>query len=189
MTRYTLRAPFPVSALATIVLGLATVAVAEPTGESYALAQSVFGKPPQTLLENIDGEWLPMSLLTGGIDMPADPGLIAEFTERFCGTERGGKIIESRLAGLTMSSSRPNGDTLVEWYDWVGGGQYRYNVDPEAYAAYVGVPGEGADADDKRMQIWAQLPNWVRLYRTGDDVLVIAPDKGGTSVFVRCPGA
>lgn len=176
-------------AAAAVVLGLSAGAVAQPAEESYALAESVFGKTSQALLEDLDGEWLPMSLLTGGIDVPADPGMIAEFTERFCGTERGGKIIESRLAGLTMTSSRPNSDALVEWYDWVGGGKFRYNVDPEAYAAYVGIAGEGPDAGDRRAQIWAQLPSWVSLYRPGDDVLVVVPDKGGTSIFVRCPDA
>jgi hypothetical protein len=174
-------------AAAAIACGLTTGAMAQSTGESYAQAQAIFGQAPETLWEDIDGEWLPMSLLAGGIDAPVDEGMIATFTDRFCGTERGGRIIEARAAGFTMTYTKPNGDTLAEWYDWFGGERYRYNVDPESYAHNVGLAGDGAAQADRLAQVWGQLPVVVNVYRPVDDVLVVVPDRGSTLILVRCP--
>jgi hypothetical protein len=64
--------------------GLVSGAAAQSLGETYATTQAIFGAAPSKVVADLEGKWLPLSQLAGGIEAAADPGTVSSMMRRFC---------------------------------------------------------------------------------------------------------
>jgi hypothetical protein len=92
----------------TLVLTLAIV-IAGPAHAQidvdFAEANRIFGQvSPLNVVDDIEGEWLPLTTLSNLNGAQPDPGLIGSYIERFCGndTVRGATLTKLDEASLEM---------------------------------------------------------------------------------------
>lgn len=166
------------------VASLMTAGVAAQTpGDDYVAAQKIFGAAPGAVLDGVDGKWLPIAQLLGGIETVADAGMVGTMMDRFCATAPLYHEITARgTAGLTLVTHK-TGDSLSESYDWLAGSQFAYTVEPDAFMSFLGME----DASDERRSLaLAERPERVALFRSAPDILVMVPDRGATSILARC---
>ena len=169
-------------------LALAMPAMAQ-VEEDFATANRIFGQTSAvTVLADLEGEWLPLSLLANLQGAEPAPGIIDGLMERFCGSQpsRGAVLSATGDAGFTLEM--PSGrDTLSYRFDWVTGNSFARSVDPDALFARLGIDSlEGDQGAEARAAALAQNNQSVGVYRVSPDVLVVAAEPS-TDIYGRCP--
>lgn len=156
--------------------------------EDFALANRVFGQTSATaVLDDIDGEWLPLSLLadTGGGE-PA-PGLVSSMLERMCGLDpvRGWVIEATGDTSFTLVVPG-RGPGLTYRFDWTSGAQFLRSFDPQTLFMSRGLDTlEGEKGDEARANALRQSEPHVNIHRVSADMLVMATSQRA-DILGRC---
>lgn len=156
--------------------------------EDFALANRVFGQTSAAaVVDDIDGEWLPLSLLanTGGGE-PA-PGLVSTMLERMCDSDpvRGSAIEATGDTSFTLTAPG-RGPGLTYRFDWTNGAQFLRSFDPQALFVSLGIDTlEGEKGDEARANALRQTEPKVSVYRVSDDILVLATSQRA-EILGRC---
>lgn len=156
---------------------------AQTLAENYRAAHAtfVYGHPEE-ILDGLDGEWLPLSRLSG--DSAGLPPVeeIERHVETLCGAEpRPGDLLT--VAGpTTLTIARRGFEYSLHW---IGNAQFTRSFDVEGYFRFLGFD------DDKRfetMRIAAlrDMSGEVGLFRPAPDILVMTAN-GRADILGRCP--
>ncbi|MDR7126358.1 hypothetical protein [Pseudotabrizicola sp. 4114] len=169
-------------------LGLSGPALADMEAD-FARAASIFGPVTvETVLDDIDGEWLPLSTLANLTGEAPSPGLATSLTGRICGLDpvRGSILTATGESGFTVDV--PSRDQALTYrFDWIGGAQFVRSVDAAALFSSLGLdamkPERRLDAQAAALRSAATV---TAVYRVSPDMIVVAsPDR--TEIFGRCP--
>ena len=170
-----------------------TLVISSPTyaqiDDDFAMANRIFGQvSAASVIDEIEGEWLPLSTLSNLNGADPDPGLIASYLERICGNDpvRGAVIKGRDESGFDMSA--PNsGGKLVYRFDWIRGAQFHRSFDPETLFSvlkYDTIKGERGI--EMRASILESHTSLVDVYRVSPDLLAMATPQR-VEIFGRCP--
>lgn len=171
-----------------LTLALAAGPGLAATGEDFATAHAIFGQvQPAPIVENLDGEWLPLSTLANLDGAPADPGTIDTYLERFCGNDpaRGATLTTLGTSGFSLRMQ--SGDRTVTYrYEWLGGPEFLRTFDPDDFVAYLGIERAYPDrTEDARAHALRGMSGNVSVFRVSEDILVIAA-QSRTEIYGRC---
>lgn len=171
----------------TAMLALA-IALPAQADESFAQAQSIFMPlTPAPITDNIDGEWLSISTLSGAtVGGHGNPELVPSLLERICGDDpaKGYVIATEGEARFTMDV--PGSGNLVYTFDWVGGTRFSRGYDAQMLFERLGL--DTMD-EERRLEMGARAlsdtPREVDIYRLDPDTLVISTPRW-TEILGRC---
>lgn len=171
------------------VLALLLAAPAHAQVDSdFGMANRIFGQvSPASVVEDIAGEWLPLSTLSNLNGAEAAPGLAASFLERFCGNEpaRGAVISPIDEASFEMVGANSGGE-LVYRFDWIRGAQFHRSFDAETLFRVLRLDTmEGERGAEIRGQTLEATSSLVDLYRVSPDVITMATPQR-VEIFARC---
>jgi hypothetical protein len=172
-------------ALALIIAGPAHAQV----DDDFTMANRIFGQMSATsVVDGLEGEWLPLSTLANLKGADPDPGLIASLLERICGNNpvRGAVFKAIDQASFEMAAASRGGD-LVYRFDWLGGAQFHRSVDPETLFRVLKFDTmDGEKGIEMRARVLASNPSLVDLYRVSPDLLaMVTPQRA--EIYGRCP--
>ncbi|KAA0971843.1 hypothetical protein FPY71_01550 [Aureimonas fodinaquatilis] len=172
-------------ALALAIVGPASAQI----DEDFAKANRIFGQiSAASVVDDIEGEWLPLSTLSNLNGADPDPGLVASYLERICGndTVRGAVIEGIDQASFTMAAPNTGGE-LVYRFDWLGGAQFHRSFDPETlFRVRKFDTIEGEKGVEMRARALEASTSLVDLYRVSPDLLAMATPQR-VEIFGRCP--
>lgn len=158
--------------------------------DDFAFANRIFGQAtPQSVLADIDGEWLPLSTLANLNGNDPDPGLVDSFLERICGKNpaRGSLITGLSDSSFEMATANAGGELMYR-FDWLGGAQFHRSFDPDALISALGLDkSEGERGVEMRANALASATSLVDFYRISPDLLAMAAPQR-VEIFGRCPG-
>jgi len=157
--------------------------------DDFAAANRTFGQVSATgVVDDLDGEWLPLSTLSNLNGEDPDPGLITSLLERICGNDpvRGAVFTVLDQASFEMVSANSGGE-LVYRFDWIGGARFHRSVDPQALFRVRGFDTiEGERGIEMRASVLESTASQVDLYRISPDLLAMATQPR-VEIFGRCP--
>ncbi len=155
----------------------------------FAEASRIFGQVgPFNVVDDIEGEWLPLTKLSNLNGAEPDPGLISSLIERFCNndTARGAVFTRVDDASFEMVAANSGGELMYR-FDWIGGAQFHRSFDPAAvFAAFKLDAIEGERGSELRARTLDGLSNLVNLYRITPDLLAMA-ERQRVEIYGRCP--
>lgn len=170
-------------------VGLSGPALADMDTD-FADATEVFGQTPvERRIDNIDGEWLPLSTLANLRGEAPAPGRAASLIANNCGSDpvRGAIITATGDSGFTLDTRLAH-TTLTYHFDWIGGAEFIRSVDAAALFSGYGLdrmkPERRLDAQAAALRAAATVTS---VYRVSPDMIVIATSDR-TEIFGRCPG-
>lgn len=177
----------------TLALTLALV-VAGPSyaqiDEEFTEANRIFGQlSSERVLEDIDGEWLPLTTLSNLQGADPDPGLISAYLERICGNDPVRGAVLTGLDGTSFEMIEANtGGEMVYRYDWIAGAEFYRSFDPETlFRVRKFDTMEGERGVEMRARLLDANADRVKFYRVSADLLtMVMPER--VEVFGRCPG-
>lgn len=157
--------------------------------DDFAQANRTFGQvSAASVVDNLEGEWLPLSTISNLNGADPDPGLITSYLERICGNDpaRGAVFTSLDDASFEMTTATSGGE-LVHRFDWIRGAQFHRSVDPEAlFQAFKLDTMEGDKGIEMRARMLASTTSLVDLYRITPDLLAMATTQR-VEVYGRCP--
>jgi hypothetical protein len=166
---------------------IATPAFAQ-VDDDFALAAKIFGKiTPAATIEDLDGEWLPLSTLANLAGTDPNSGLAADLLERFCNNSpaRGAIVAEIDETSFTMTTSNPRGE-LAYRFDWIGGSLFHRSFDPSALFSLGGLDTmEGERGVEMRATLLGETTSQLNIYRVSADMIVLAEPQR-VEIFGRC---
>lgn len=155
----------------------------------FAEANRIFGQvSPLNVVDDIEGEWLPLTTLSNLNGAQPDPGLIGSYIERFCGndTVRGAVFAKVGDASFEMVAANSGGE-LIYRFDWIGGAQFHRSFDPAAvFAAFKFDTIEGERGLEMRARTLDGMSSRMNLYRITPDLLAMA-EQQRVEIYGRCP--
>ncbi|KKB07239.1 hypothetical protein VE26_10520 [Devosia chinhatensis] len=157
--------------------------------DDFAEANRIFGQvSADSVVEDIEGEWLPLSVLSNAQGTDPDPGLINSLIERICGNDPVRGALMTALDGTSFEMVAANsGGELVYRFDWIAGSQFHRNVDPEAlFRVFKFDTMEGENGVAMRARALEQNSSRVDLFRVSPDLLAMVT-PGRAELFGRCP--
>lgn len=176
-----------------IFASLLTLALAGPAhaqiDADFAMANRIFGQvSPAGVLENIEGEWLPLSTLSDLQGADPDPGLIESYLDRFCGNAPARGAVITAIDAASFAMAGPNSDgALVYRFDWLGGAQFYRSFDAEAlFETFRLDTMEGERGIEMRARMLEGMTSHVDVYRISPDLLALATPKR-VEIYGRCP--
>lgn len=175
----------------TLALALA-IAVTGPTysqiDADFAQANRIFGQvSPTTIVEGIDGEWLPLSTISNLKGAEPDPGLISSYLERLCGGDpvRGVVFRAVDKASFEMTHNNAGGPVSYR-FDWIGGAQFHRSFDPAAlFSAFKYDTMEDDKGLEMRSRTLESMTSAVDFYRISPDLIAMATPKR-VEIYGRC---
>lgn len=171
--------------LIAVAFAVPVAAHAKTLGEQYVAAQGIFGpKRPNTIVDGLDGRWLPLSALARR--KKASAAQIDSFL-KFCSPLRPpGSTIKTRDEGFSMHRVEPSREVEID-FAWIGGSAFVRNYDPEMYVKFLGFERKDDERyEDMRAQALSQTTGPANVYRPADDILVIE-SHGRAEIYGRCP--
>lgn len=172
----------------TLALLIAGPAHAE-IDDDFAMANRIFGQvSAASVVDDIAGEWLPLSTLSNLNGADPDPGLIASFLDRICSGDpvRGAVITELDQASFEMAAANSGGE-LVYRFDWIRGAQFHRSVDPATlFRVFKLDTMEGERGIEMRARTLESTTSLVDFYRISPDLLAMATPQR-VEIFGRCP--
>jgi len=109
-------------------------------------------------------------------------------TERFCKSPAAITLASPNPLELTVTTNL-KGPNFSQQYTLIAGTTFGEHTDPLPYLGALGLgPDKTGDQADAQRALLLSLTNGtVQIYRSSDDVLVIARERGYPIVLVRCP--
>lgn len=157
--------------------------------EEFALANRVFGQTSASAaLDDIDGEWLSLSLLTNAAGKEVAPGLVSSLLQRICGLDPiRGSVVEATGDTSFTFAVPGRGSGVTYRFDWMNGTQFLRSFDPQTLFTSIGLDTlKGEDGDKARTNAIRQTEPVVDVYRVSADILVLATSQR-TEILGRCP--
>lgn len=155
----------------------------------FAAAAEIFGPTPvEGRINDLDGEWLPLSTLANLEGEAPSPGRAASLIADHCGSDpvRGSVITVTGDPGFTLDL-RHGDTTLTYHFDWIGGAEFVRSVDAAALFSAYGLdrvnPERRLDAQAAALRSAATVTS---VYRFSPDMIVVATSDR-TEIFGRCP--
>ncbi|MET0170315.1 MAG: hypothetical protein ABW191_08075 [Aliihoeflea sp.] len=159
------------------------------TDDDFAMANRIFGQmSAANVIDDIDGEWLPLSTLSNLNGADPAPGLADSYLERICGNDpvRGAVITVKNEASFEMAAPNSGGE-LVYRFHWIGGAQFHRSFDPESLFKTLRYDTiEGEKGVEIRARVLEQATSLVNFYRVTPDLLAMATPQR-VEIFGRCP--
>jgi hypothetical protein len=111
-------------------------------------------------------------------------------TDKFCRSPAAITLGSPNPLVLTVSTNL-KGPNFTQQYTLIAGTTFGEHTDPEPYLNALGLgPDKTGDQADAQRALLLSLTNGtVQIYRSSEDVLVIARERGYPIVLVRCPPA
>jgi hypothetical protein len=111
-------------------------------------------------------------------------------TDKFCKSPAAITLGSPNPLVLTVSTNL-KGPNFTQQYTLIAGTTFGEHTDPEPYLNALGLgPDKTGDQADAQRALLLSLTNGtVQIYRSSEDVLVIARERGYPIVLVRCPPA
>lgn len=166
---------------------LVPAAGAQSLAENYRAAHGTFAyELPGEVLDGLDGEWLPLSLLSGYGAEPPSVEEVESYVERFCGTEprRSYQVTVTGATSLTIDNRMPErGFEYV--LHWIGGTLFARSFDAEDYFRFLGFE-DSERFEDMRARALGGFVREVGLFRPAPDILVLT-GTARPEILGRCP--
>jgi hypothetical protein len=111
-------------------------------------------------------------------------------TDKFCKSPAAITLGSPNPLVLTVNTNL-KGPNFTQQYTLIAGTTFGEHTDPEPYLNALGLgPDKTGDQADAQRALLLSLTNGtVQIYRSSEDVLVIARERGYPIVLVRCPGS
>lgn len=170
-----------------------SLAIAGPSyaeiDDDFALANRMFGQMSAAgVIDDIEGEWLPLSTLANLKGADPDPGLAASYLERICGNDpvRGALISRIDDASFEMIAANSGGE-MVYRFDWISGAQFHRSFDPETLFKVLRFDTiEGERGIEARARALETMNSVVDFYRVTPDLMAMVTQPR-VEIFGRCP--
>ena len=173
---------------AALTFGLIVPAYADIDAD-FTMANRIFGQvAPNATISDIDGEWLPLTLLSNVKGEDPEPGIAASLLERICGNDpvRGAVFTSLDDASFEMTAPNSRGE-LTYRFDWVSGSQFYRSFDPAALFSLRKFDAiEGERGVEMRARTLQAATSQINIYRISPDLLALA-EPGHVELFGRCP--
>lgn len=174
------------SVTAALVL-LVPAAGAQNLAENYRATHAAFlYENPEDILDGLDGEWLPLSQLSGDSAEPPPIEEIEGHVERFCGTEPPRSFLVTATGSTSLTITYRRLEHSFEYkLHWIGGMQFVPSFDAEGYFHYLGFD-DSRRFEDMRASALRGLAGEVGLFRPAPDILVLTRNMR-PEILGRCP--
>lgn len=157
--------------------------------DDFAMANRILGQPSAaSVIDDIEGEWLPLTVLSNLNGADPDPGLITSLLERICGNDpvRGAIFTAIDAGSFEMAEANTAGE-LVSRFDWIRGAQFYRSFDPETLFSIRRFDTmDGERAIEMRASTLESRPSLVNFYRVSPDLLAMVSGQQ-VEIFGRCP--
>lgn len=168
---------------------LLAVPAAAQIDDEFATANRIFGQVSAlSVVDDIEGEWLPLTTLSNLNGSEPAPGMITSHLERFCDNDpkKGAVLTAIDDASFEMAAANSGGE-LTYRFDWIRGAQFHRSVDPETlFRVFRYDTMEGEKGIEMRARVLESTPSLVDLYRVSPDLLAVAAPQR-VEIFGRCP--
>lgn len=188
-----MRRLLPIALIALASPALAEETIADQAKRAYdvfaaGLSQQEFlaAHSGDRTFANIAGNWV-------RLNGPAPKTGIETYgtdTERFCKSPAAITLASPNPLELTVTTNL-KGPNFSQQYTLIAGTTFGEHTDPLPYLGALGLGPDkvGDQADAQRALLLSLTNGTVQIYRSSDDVLVIARERGYPIVLVRCPTA